>query len=111
MTAGETAFAHLFEALLNDIPAADYRHLTLETLQALSSFCEANPELVIEDYLVIDVIIGHAVRLNWLERYPAQTQSYAERKAAAWKLFYQTSPQRVGRSIIKALEFLLAESR
>jgi phosphorylase kinase alpha/beta subunit len=110
MTAGETAFAHLFEALLNDIPAGDYRHLTLETLQALSSFCEANPELIIQDYLVIDVIIGHAVRLNWLERYPAQEQSYGERKASAWQLFYQSSPEKVAVNVIKALEYLLAET-
>ena len=111
MTAGETAFAHLFEDLLNDIQAADYRHLTLEALQALASFSKANPELLIQDYLVIDVIIGHAVRLNWLERYPAQAQSYSERKASAWKLFYQTSPERVGKSIINALEYLLAEAK
>ena len=109
MTAGEPAFALLIEGLLNDIPAPDYRHLTLEALLALSAFCKANPELKIDNYLVIDVIIGHAVRLNWIDRYPAQEQNYAERKAAAWKTFYQSSPQRVAQSTIKALEFLLRQ--
>jgi phosphorylase kinase alpha/beta subunit len=110
MTAGEPAFALLIEGLLNDIPAPDYRHLTLEALLALSAFCKANPDLLIENYLVIDVIIGHAVRLNWIARNPAQAQNYAERKAAAWKTFYQSSPQRVAQSTIKALEFLLAQA-
>ena len=110
MTAGEPAFALLIESLLNDIPAPDYRHLTLEALLALSAFCKANPDLRIENYLVIDVIIGHAVRINWVERNPAQEQNYAERKAAAWKTFYQSSPQRVAQSTIKALEFLLAQA-
>ncbi|MCM8540146.1 MAG: glycoside hydrolase family 15 protein, partial [Lentisphaeraceae bacterium] len=111
MTAGEPAFAHLFDALLNDIPAPDYRHLTLETILALASFFEANPALVIQDYLVIDVIIGHAVRLNWLEHYPAQAQNYAEKKASAWTLFYQSPPETVAIGMIKALEFLLEEGK
>ena len=31
MTAGELAFAYIFEALLNDIPAPDYRYLTSQS--------------------------------------------------------------------------------
>ena len=110
MTAGEPAFAHLFEALLNDIPAPDYRYLTLECLLTLASFFEANPEVEVKDYLVIDVLIGHAVRLKWLEKYPAQEQNYGERKASAWKLFYQSSPQRVSDGMVKSLEYLLEET-
>lgn len=110
MTAGEPAFAHLFDALLNDISAPDYRHLTIETILALASFFEANPDLTVQDYLVMDVLIGHAVRLNWLEHYPAQAQNYAEKKASAWTLFYQSKPETVAKGIISALEFLLAEN-
>ena len=111
MTAGEPAFAHLFDALLNDIPAPDYRHLTLETILSLASFFEANPTLVIQDYLVMDVIIGHAVRINWLEHYPAQAQNYTEKKAFAWELFYQSNPPAVAKAIISSLEFLLEEGK
>ncbi|MCM8533497.1 MAG: glycoside hydrolase family 15 protein [Lentisphaeraceae bacterium] len=111
MTAGEPAFAHLFDALLNDIPAADYRHLTLETILALASFFEANPDIIIQDYLVIDVIIGHGVRLNWLEHYPALAQTYDDKKASAWELFYQSRPEVVAKGIIRALEFLLEEGK
>jgi hypothetical protein len=32
--------------------------------------CDRHPELQIEQYLVLDVIIGHAVRQGWLEKYP-----------------------------------------
>ena len=109
MTAGEPAFAHLCDELLNDISAPDYRHLTLETILALASFFEANPELKIQDYIVTDIIIGHAVRLHWLQRYPAQEQIYSEKKAPAWKLFYQSNTDTVANAVIEALKFLLEE--
>lgn len=110
MTAGEPAFAYIFEALLNDIPAPDYRYLTLECLLTMASFFEANPDVKVKDYLVIDVLVGHAVRLNWLEKHPAQEQNYGEKKAYAWENFYQSSPKRVASGMIKSLEFLLQDS-
>ncbi|MDD7984385.1 glycoside hydrolase family 15 protein [Lentisphaera marina] len=109
MTTGEPAFAFLTENLLNDIPAPDYRHLCIESLSAIGSFTLANPNLKFDDYLVMDVIIGHAVRLNWLHKYPAQAQNYQERKAQAWELIYQSSPQRVAASVTGAIEFLLEQ--
>ncbi|WDE99031.1 glycoside hydrolase family 15 protein [Lentisphaera profundi] len=109
MTTGEPAFAFLADNLLNDIPAADYRHLCIESLSAIGAFSIANPSLKFDDYIVLDVIIGHAVRLNWLHKYPAQAQHYQERKAQAWELIYQSSPQRVAASIIDAIKFLLTQ--
>ncbi|WP_040915156.1 glycoside hydrolase family 15 protein [Lentisphaera araneosa] len=110
MTTGEPAFEFLTENLLNDIPAADYRHLCIEALSAIGAFTVANPNLKIDDYFVMDVIIGHAVRLNWLHKYPAQAQHYQERKAQAWELIYQSSPQRVAASVSDALKFLLEQN-
>jgi phosphorylase kinase alpha/beta subunit len=109
MTTGEPAFEFLTENLLNDIPAADYRHLCIEALSAIGSFTLANPKLKFDDYLVMDVIIGHAVRLNWLNKYPAQAQNYQEKKAQAWELIYQSSPQRVATSVVDAIKFLLEQ--
>jgi len=41
---------------------------------ALSALAEGNPKLQIEDYLVMDVIVGHAVRLAWLDSLGCVTQ-------------------------------------
>jgi phosphorylase kinase alpha/beta subunit len=110
MTSGEPAFAMLAENLLNEIPAADYRHLCAEALSALGAFASGNPTLKINDFLVMDVIIGHAVRINWIKAFPAQEQNYHERKAHAWELIYKSSPQRVANAVIDAFEFLTNNS-
>ncbi|MGB3207681.1 MAG: hypothetical protein WBB28_22075, partial [Crinalium sp.] len=56
--------------------------------------------------LVLDVIIGHAVRLAWLERFPEKAHRYDEYKAAAWRAFYGTSPRECAGYIVKAFRFL-----
>jgi phosphorylase kinase alpha/beta subunit len=107
MTPGEKAFAMRIEHLLNKIPAPEYRHLNLEALTVLSSFTEQNPTLRIEDYLVMDVLIGHAVRLAFVERYPDQEAGYSEHKATAWSLFYELPPVTTSDCMIRALRYLL----
>jgi phosphorylase kinase alpha/beta subunit len=106
MTPGEKNFALRVEHLLNKIPAPEYRQVNVETLMVLDQVCDRNPDLQIEEYIVLDVLIGHAVRLAWLERYPERANHYDEDKAAAWRFFYNASPQDCVNSIVKAFRFL-----
>jgi phosphorylase kinase alpha/beta subunit len=71
----------------------------------LGAILESNPELQIEEYIVLDVLIGHAVRLAWLEQFPEKANAYDEYKAAAWRAFYDTSPTECAGHIVKAFQF------
>ncbi|MBE9127543.1 MULTISPECIES: glycoside hydrolase family 15 protein [unclassified Coleofasciculus] len=106
MTPGEKNFALRVEHLLNKIQAPEYRSVNIETLMELAVIVEGNPELEIEEYIVLDVLIGHAVRLAWLERFPERAARYDEYKAAAWRAFYDTSPTECAAYIVKAFQFL-----
>ncbi|GAB4201177.1 MAG: hypothetical protein Fur006_53350 [Coleofasciculaceae cyanobacterium] len=106
MTPGEKNFALRVEHLLNKIEAPEYRQVNIEALMELAAILERNPELQIEEYIVLDVLIGHAVRLGWLERFPEKTDRYDEYKASAWRAFYNTSPTECGGHIVKAFRFL-----
>lgn len=107
MTPGETAFALLTEHVLNNIHAAEYRQLTIETLTALASFFEQNASLKIDESIIIDATIGHAVKLAYLNASPQMTNSYDEHKSQAWEFFYTLSPQDVSAFIVSALSGLL----
>jgi phosphorylase kinase alpha/beta subunit len=72
----------------------------------LGAILESNPELQIEEYIVLDVLIGHAVRLAWLERFPERADYYDQYKAAAWRAFYDTSPAECAGHIVNAFQFL-----
>jgi phosphorylase kinase alpha/beta subunit len=106
MTPGEKNFALRVEHLLNKIEAPEYRQVNIEALMELAAILERNPELQIEEYIVLDVLIGHAVRLAWLERFPEKVNQYDEYKAAAWRAFYSTSPTEGAGHIVKAFRFL-----
>ncbi|HBL13299.1 MAG TPA: glycosyl hydrolase family 15, partial [Cyanobacteria bacterium UBA11162] len=106
MTPGEKNFALQVEHLLNKMQAPEYRQVNIEALMELAAIVEENPDLEIEEYIVLDVLIGHAVRLAWLERYPERTDRYDEYKAAAWRAFYGTSPTACAGYIVKAFQFL-----
>ena len=54
----------------------------------------------------MDVLIGHAVRLAWLEKNPHRISRYDEDKAKAWQAFYATSPRECTASIVDAFKFL-----
>jgi phosphorylase kinase alpha/beta subunit len=92
MTPGETAFALRIEHLLNKISAPEYRQLNLEALTVLAGLTEQNSTLQVDDYIVFDVLIGHAVRLAYLHRHPEHEATYSEHKAAAWDAFYALPP-------------------
>lgn len=107
MTSGEQAFKRLVQHLLNKIQAPVYRQLTVEALGALASIFRDNPGLRIEDTLVTDVLIGHAVRLCWLEQQPEHGERYKEFVSQAWESFYQLPPHAVANGILDALVQLL----
>lgn len=116
MTPGERNFALRVEHLLNKITAPEYRQLNIEALMALAALSEKNPDLRVAEYIVLDVLIGHAVRLAWLDpdlpkplatgKLDLREVMYAQYKAQAWSNFYETSPQVCANYIVKSLQFL-----
>ncbi len=106
MTPGEKNFALQVEHMLNKIESPEYRQVNIETLMELAAIASANPNLQIEEYIVLDVLIGHAVRVAWLERFPERSDRYDEYKASAWRSFYNTSPRECAGYIVKAFRFL-----
>ncbi|WP_338430746.1 glycoside hydrolase family 15 protein [Synechococcus elongatus] len=111
MTPGEKNFALYIEHLLNKIDAPEYRQITIEALMSLHSFFEDNPSLRLEDYIVLDVLVGHAVRLAWLADHADRRDRYDEDKAAAWQQFYQRSPEQCRRFVLEAVRFLSEEKQ
>jgi phosphorylase kinase alpha/beta subunit len=107
MTPGEKSFALWLEHLLNKIAAAEYRQLNIESLSVLASFFHQNPSLQIEDACALDVMIGHAVRLAYLEQHPDREASYNDHKADAWTGFYASAPERTSAFLVGALRSLL----
>lgn len=118
MTPGEKKFALRIEHLLNKIVAPEYRRLNIEALMALAVLSERNPDLKIEEYIVLDVLIGHAVRLAWLDldlpkaidltlaTNAFDVNNYARYKSYAWRTFYLSSPTTCANYIVKSLKFL-----
>ncbi|NJN22933.1 MAG: glycosyl hydrolase family 15, partial [Leptolyngbya sp. RL_3_1] len=107
MTPGEANFARRLDHLLNKIHAPDYRHVTVEALRELAAIFKGNPDLLFEDHIVLDVLIGHAVRLAWIEGHPGRVGRYEGQKAAAWSSFYGRSPKDCALFMAKALQFLV----
>jgi phosphorylase kinase alpha/beta subunit len=107
MTAGEKAFALWIEHLLNKIQAPEYRQLNVEALQVMASFFRQNPSLKIHDALALDVLLGHAVRIAYVEQRPEHDIAYDAHKSAAWSAFYASPPVRTSACLVAALRSLL----
>lgn len=107
MTAREQSFELLINHRLNKIQAPDYRQLTVETLQALALIFHDHPELYIDDILVVETLIGHAVRISWLEQHPDRTGHNHQDHALSWQAFYHLPPHAVANGIIEALNHLM----
>jgi len=110
MTSGEQTFKLHVNHLLNKIQAPVYRQLTVEALTALASIFGENPSLHVEDTLVTDILIGHAVRLKWLQSHPQHEGCYDEYVSLAWQGFYQLPPHAVANAILDALIHLTQPS-
>ncbi len=106
-TPGEKSFALWLEHLLNKIPAPEYRQLNIECLSVLASFFRQNPSLEIADACALDALIGHAVRIAYLEQRPDHEPQYNDHKADAWNAFYASSPARTSVFLVAALRSLL----
>jgi phosphorylase kinase alpha/beta subunit len=107
MTPGEANFARRLDHLLTKIHAPEYRHLTVEALQELAAIFKGNPDLTFDDYIALDVLTGHAVRLAWVDGHPDRQANYEAEKGAAWSSFYGRSPKECALYIAKALQFLV----
>lgn len=107
MTSGEQSFKLLVNHLLNKIQAPVYRQLTVETLKAIASIFRSSSSLYIDDTLLTDTIIGHAVKICWLQSHPECKENYEENVSLAWQAFYQLPPHKVADGILDALIHLL----
>ncbi|MEI7995323.1 MAG: glycoside hydrolase family 15 protein [Methylococcaceae bacterium] len=107
MTAGEQSFKLHVNHLLNKIQSPVYRQLTVEALKALASIFRDNASLHIDDTLLTDILIGHAVRISWLQSHPENTENYEECVSLAWQAFYHNPPHKVANGILDALIHLL----
>jgi phosphorylase kinase alpha/beta subunit len=103
-TAGERSFALKIDALLQSIAAPDYRQLNIEALESLVRLFRQNPELYVQDDLILDVLIGHAVRVAWQKHHHG---NYDEHRAGAWEAFYKLSPSQTDEAFIEAFMYLL----
>lgn len=106
-TAGEQSFKLHVSHLLNKIQSPVYRQLTVEALKAMASIFRENSSLYIDDTLLTDIIIGHAVRVIWLQSHPDDTENYEECVSLAWQDFYRLPPHHVANGIFDALLHLL----
>ncbi|CAA9890821.1 Phosphorylase kinase alphabeta [Candidatus Methylobacter favarea] len=111
MTSGEQSFKLLVNHLLNKIQAPVYRQLTVETLKAIASIFRSSSSLHIDDTLVTDIIIGHAVKICWLQSHPEYRENYDENTALAWQAFYHLPPYNVAAAILDALLHLLDNNK
>ncbi|MFZ2169332.1 MAG: glycoside hydrolase family 15 protein [Methylococcaceae bacterium] len=107
MTAGEQSFKLHVNHLLNKIQAPVYRQLTVEALKAIATIFRQNSSLYIDDTLLTDIIIGHAVRISWLQSHPESIENYEDCVSLAWQAFYHNPPHKVANSILDALIHLL----
>lgn len=108
MTAEEQSFKLQVNHLLNKIQAPVYRQITVEALKAIASIFRDNQGLHIDDTLITDVIINHAVRISWLQWHPDSKDAYEESTPLAWQAFYRLPPHQVANAVLDALVHLLS---
>lgn len=106
-TAGEQSFAHRIDDLLQSIESPEYRQLNIEVIESLSKVFKQMPDLYIENDLVLDVLIGHAVRIGWKQQHPHE-EHYDDVRALAWEEMYTYSPEKTAELFIEALMYLLS---
>ncbi len=107
-TANEQNFALMVAQVLNKIHDPEYRHLAIEALTTLAATFRANPDLKINDEIILDVIIGHAVRQAWLEKHPQDEAHYEDDKTKAWEAFYLLPPHEASTALMEAFIHLLS---
>ncbi len=106
-TAGEHSFALRVDALLQSIGAPDYRQLNIEAIESLARLFRQSPQLHVDNDLILDVLIGYAVRIAWTKS--EGSDNYDEQKGQAWAAFYKRSAQETDAAFIEAFFYLLSE--
>jgi phosphorylase kinase alpha/beta subunit len=107
MTVGEQSFKLQVNHLLNKIQSPVHRQLTVEALKAIASIFRDSVSLHIDDTLLTDTIISHAVRISWVQSHRESEENYEEFLALAWQAFYRLPPHKVANGILDALKHLL----
>ncbi len=102
MTAGERSFELKIDNLLQSIEAPDYRQLNIEVLESLLRVFKQNSKIHVDSDLVLDVLIGYAVRIAW-----NGSGDYDEQRGEAWESFYKLSPQEIDKAFIESFLYLL----
>ena len=103
-TAGEQSFANQVENLLQSIEAPQYRQLNIEAIESLSKFFKQNPEFRIDDDIILDVLIGYAVRILWESK--NDSRNYDESRGQAWEEFYHSPLEVTNEQFINAFIYL-----
>jgi phosphorylase kinase alpha/beta subunit len=107
-TAGERSFELAIDNLLQTIAAPEYRQLNIEAVESLSWLFIQNPEIRVDGDIILDVLIGHAVRIAWTaEQHPGT--DYDEQRAQAWDSFYHRSPRETEQAFVEAFRYLSSE--
>ena len=104
-TAGERNFALIVDNLLQNIYSSSYRRLNIEVIESLVKVFKANSNLRIDNDLILDVLIGYAVKIAWTK--DKNIQNYDEQKGQAWEYFYTISPQETNKAFVEAFKYLL----
>lgn len=110
MTRGEKLFQDKVDHLLHKTPIPEVRRLYYEALRVLGLIMNANPELKTEDSMFLDVLVGHAVRLQWLAQPGNDVQAYDGDREQAWQAFYFSPPHEVANALVDAFRFLHKQS-
>lgn len=108
VTAGERDFALKIDSLLHSIEATDYRQLNIEALECLTRLFHNNSQISIKNDLVLDVLIGHAVRIAWGKNH--SLDNYDEERGQAWEAFYRYSLKESDLAFLDAFIYLTQEN-
>ncbi len=106
-TPGEQSFELMVDTLLHNIESSDYRQLNIEAIGTLSRLLRHNPQMHLKDDLILDVLIGHAVRISWEKEHGSE--HYDEQKAQAWAAMYNRSVVECDKAFVEAFDFLLQQ--
>lgn len=106
-TAGERSFELRIDALLQTIQSPEYRQLNIEAIESLAWLFKQNDELEVNDDIILDVLVGHAVRIAWGK--DNDDAHYNEQRSQAWEAFYRDPPAETETAFIKAFRYLLSE--
>jgi len=104
-TANERSFEILVDTQLRKIEEPEYRQLNIELIESLDSFFMENNQIHIQDDLVLDVLIGYAVRIAWCKEH--DKKDYDNQRGQAWESFYSLSPKQTHEAFLKAFIHLL----